>query len=146
MGHYEWFTKFHRSVYRATGGRIGSKLMGLHMLLLTTVGRKTGLERVIPLACFPDGDDLVVVASNDGQAHHPAWWRNLQSNPDARVRFGREERRVRATLARGEERDRLWLRVKRENPRYTEYEKRTTREIPVVILRRVEPGSADVTR
>jgi len=108
------------------------------MLLLTTVGRKSGLERTIPLACYPNGDDLIIVASNNGRDHHPGWWRNLDQNPEARVRFGREERRVRAILAEGEERERLWPWVQRENPMYAKYEQKTAREIPVVILRRIE--------
>ena len=80
----------------------------------------------------------MVVGSNDGQDHDPAWWRNLQKHPDAQVRFGREERRVRAMLAEGAERDRLWAWVKERNPRYAVYERKTVRRIPVVILRRLE--------
>ena len=140
MANYQWFTKLHRALYLRTGGRLGSRMMGLDMLLLTTTGRNSGRERTIPLACFPNDGDLVVVASNNGQDHHPAWWRNLEKTPDAHVRFGREQYRVRAICARGEERDRLWPWVKQLNSRYAEYEKKTPREIPVVILRRVEPG------
>ncbi len=140
MANYEWFTKLHRALYRRTGGRLGSRMMGLDMLLLTTIGRNSGRERTIPLACFPNDGDLVVVASNNGQDHHPAWWRNLEKNPDAHVRFGREQYRVRAIRARGEERNRLWPWVKQLNSRYAEYEKMTSREIPVVVLRRVESG------
>ena len=139
MANYEWFTKFHRALYRRTGGRLGSRMMGLDMLLLTTTGRKSGLQRTIPLACFPNGDDWVVVASNNGQDHDPAWWRNLEKSPDAKVHFGREQHRVRGIRAQGEERDRLWSWVKQLNSRYVEYEKKAAREIPVVILRRVTP-------
>jgi deazaflavin-dependent oxidoreductase (nitroreductase family) len=106
------------------------------MLLLTTVGRRTGRERTLPLACLADGDDLVVVASNDGRDQHPAWWRNLEANPEARVRFGREERRVRAHLATPEERARLWPELTRRNRHYERYARKTERAIPVVILRR----------
>ena len=134
MANWEWFTKTHRWVYRKTGGRIGAKLAGTNMLLLTTTGRKSGLERTIPLACYPRGNDLVIVASNNGQDRHPVWWLNLQKNPDVKVRFGREARRMRAREATGEERERLWPWLKEEMPRYDVYEKRTSRLIPVVVL------------
>ncbi len=135
MSNWTLFTKLHRAIYTRTGGRLGSKLMGMHMLLLTTTGRKSGLPRTLPLACFPDGDDLVVVGSNNGQAQHPAWFMNLQQDPEARIRFGRDERRVRAEVATGEERARLWTWLVNQNSMYAKYEKRTTREIPVVVLR-----------
>lgn len=109
--------------------------MGIPMLLLTTVGRRTGRERTLPLACLPDGDDLIVVASNDGSDRHPAWWLNLEAEPGARVRFGREERRVRALRATPEERARLWPELVRHNRHYERYARKTEREIPVVILR-----------
>ena len=139
MANWQWFTKLHRSAYRASGGRIGARLAGLDMLLLTSVGRTSGLERTIPLACFRTGDDWIVVASNNGQDRHPGWYLNLQKNPDARVRIGREERRVRAIVAEGEERARLWPWLRQENPMYAKYEQNTKREIPVVILRSAEP-------
>ena len=135
MSNWTLFTRLHRAIYTRTGGRLGSKLMGMHMLLLTTTGRKSGLPRTLPLACFPDGDDLVVVGSNNGQAQHPAWFMNLQQDPEARIRFGRDERRVRAEVATGEERARLWTWLVNQNSMYAKYEKRTTREIPVVVLR-----------
>ena len=139
MANWQWFTKLHRAAYRASGGRIGARLAGLDMLLLTSVGRTSGLERTIPLACFRTGDDWIVVASNNGQDRHPGWYLNLQKNPDARVRIGREERRVRAIVAEGEERARLWPWLRRENPMYAKYEQNTKREIPVVILRPADP-------
>jgi deazaflavin-dependent oxidoreductase (nitroreductase family) len=135
MANWQWFTKLHRSAYRASGGRIGARLAGLDMLLLTSMGRTSGLERTIPLACFRNGDDWIVVASNNGQDRHPGWYFNLQKNPEARVRIGREERRVRAIVAEGEERAGLWPRLRQENPMYAKYEQKTKREIPVVILR-----------
>ena len=137
MANWQWFTRLHRAVYLRTGGRIGAKLAGLHMLLLTTVGRKSGQARTLPLACYPDGDALVVVASNNGQDHDPAWWLNLQHDPLATVRFGREERRVRAELAGGAERERLWPWLVEQNPQYAGYARKTAREIPVVVLRPV---------
>ena len=139
MANWQWFTKLHRAAYRASGGRIGARLAGLDMLLLTSVGRTSGLERTIPLACFRNGDDWIIVASNNGKDQHPGWYLNLQKNPKARMRIGREERRVRAIVAEGEERARLWPWLRRENPMYAKYEQNTKREIPVVILRPADP-------
>ena len=137
MANWDWFGKLHLSIYERTGGRIGANLAGRHMLLLTTTGRKSGKQYTTPLACFSDGDDLVVVASNNGQDRHPAWWLNLDHTPETIVRYGREQRRVRAETARGDERARLWPWLVKQNPPYAKYEKRTKREIPVVILQRV---------
>ena len=135
MGNWDWFGKLHRSVYEKTGGRIGGNLAGRHMLLLTTTGRKSGKQYTTPLACFTDGDNLVVVASNNGQDHHPAWWLNLEHTPDADIRYGRDHRRVRAELATSDERARLWPWLVKQNPPYARYEKKTSREIPVVVLK-----------
>jgi deazaflavin-dependent oxidoreductase (nitroreductase family) len=139
MANWWWFTKLHRAVYRASGGRLGTRMLGLEMCLLTTRGRKSGLERTIPLACFPRGDDVVVVASNNGQDRDPLWWRNLQAHPEARVRIGARERRMRAHPATPEEREELlpWLELR--NPFLTRHERKTSREIPIVILRPAEP-------
>lgn len=136
MANWSWFGKLHRTVYEKTGGRIGANLAGLRMLLLTTTGRKSGKQFTTPLACFSDGDDLVVVASNNGSDQPPAWWLNLKQKPEAKIRYGREQHRVRAELADAEERARLWPWLLKQNPPYARYEKRTKREIPVVILRR----------
>lgn len=127
--------RVHRALYRASGGRLGARLAGLDMLLLTTTGRKSGEPRTQPLACFADGDDWVVVASNNGQDRHPAWFLNLEACPDARIQIGREERAVRAHVAEGEERERLWPWLKDRNPFYGRYEQKTERRIPVVVLR-----------
>lgn len=140
MANWAWFTRFHRWMYEKSSGRFMSRLGGLDMLLLTTTGRRSGLQRTLPLACFEDGDALVVVASNNGQTHDPAWWRNLQANPEARVRFGQDVFPVRAELARGSEHERLWTWLKQRNPLYARYERKTSREIPVVVLRRVGAG------
>ena len=138
MANWAWFTKLHRSVYEKTDGRLMARLGGLDMLLLTTTGRKSGQERTLPLACFQDGDDLVVVGSNNGQDRPPAWWLNLQAKPEGRVRFGREVFPVRAERATGAEHERLWPWLKQQNPQYAKYENRTEREIPVVLLKRLD--------
>jgi len=135
MANWDWFGRIHRAVYRASGGRVGARLAGLDMLLLTTTGRKSGEPRTQPLACFADGDDWVVVASNGGQDHHPAWFLNLEACPDAHIQVGSEQRAVRAQVAEGAERARLWPWLVERNPIYGRYAKRTGRRIPVVVLR-----------
>ena len=107
----------------------------LPTLLLTTTGRKSGEPRTQPLACFPEGEDWIVVASNNGQDKHPAWFLNLQAKPEARMQIGRIDRAVQAHVAEGEERDRLWPWLKERNPAYAGYERKTERRIPVVVLR-----------
>ena len=128
------FIGAHRSLYALSDGRIGGRMGAQRILLLTTTGRRSGVARTVPLVFFEDGERLVLIASNGGAAHDPLWWQNLQKNPEALVQVVAEKRRMRARLASAEERARLWPRVKRENPTYAQYEKRTTREIPVVLL------------
>ncbi len=137
MANWQTVGRIHRAVYRASGGRVGARLAGIPMLLLTTEGRKSGRKRTLPLACMEDGDDLVVVASNGGSDRDPAWWLNLQRNPEAEVQFGRESRRVSAGLAPPDERARLWPRLVETNSLWAGYEDKTSREIPVVVLRRL---------
>lgn len=139
MANWSGFTKLHRAIYEKSNGRLMARMAGIDMLLLTTTGRKSGELRTLPLACFRDGDDLVIVGSNNGQDRPPAWWLNLQAKPDARVRFGREVFDARAQLAEGPERERLWPWLKERNPQYARYERKTDREIPVVVLKRARP-------
>jgi deazaflavin-dependent oxidoreductase (nitroreductase family) len=124
----------HRLLYRMSGGRIGGRLWDLRVVLLTTTGRKSGKKRTVPLCSFRDGDDVVVIASYGGLDQPPAWWLNLEASPVAELVTGRERRAVTARNAAGDERARLWAEVTARAPGYLEYEQRTTREIPVVIL------------
>jgi len=130
----ELFWNVHPRLYRWSGGRIGRKIWGLPVLLLTTTGRKSGLPRTRALMYLPDGDAFVVIASNLGDARHPLWWLNLKANPEATVLVGREETAVRAREAQGEERERLWAAVVAIAPTYDAYKAATGREIPVVVL------------
>jgi deazaflavin-dependent oxidoreductase (nitroreductase family) len=125
----------HRALYRLTGGRLVGKVWNLSILLLTTTGRKSGAARTTPLCYFPDGDDLVVVASNGGMDWYPDWWLNLMSDPHATVEIGRTRRRVVARAASSEERARLWAALTAVAPGYLDYERRTSREIPLGLLR-----------
>jgi deazaflavin-dependent oxidoreductase (nitroreductase family) len=128
------FGKFHAWAYEASGGRWGGRLMGLPMVLLHLVGRKTGKPRRTPLLCLEDGEDVVIVASFYGSAEHPAWFRNLMAAPECDIRVGRRRYRVRARTATQEEREKLWPRLVAFYPDYAVYQSRTDREIPVVIL------------
>jgi deazaflavin-dependent oxidoreductase (nitroreductase family) len=130
----KWAAKLHASVFRATGGRIGGRMVGSPVLLLVTTGRKSGQKRTTVLLYLEDGGRYVIVASNGGTAAHPVWWLNLQADPEATVEIGGHKIHVRATEARGEEKARLWQRLIRMYPSYEDYQKRTDREIPVVIL------------
>jgi deazaflavin-dependent oxidoreductase (nitroreductase family) len=127
-------TAVHRLLYRVTRGRVGGRLQGNQMLLLRTVGRKSGRPREVPLLAVPDEKRWIVVASNAGDDRPPGWWLNLASRPEAEIQLGADRLAVRARTAAGEERRRLWAKVVAAHPGYSDYEKRTTREIPVVIL------------
>ena len=128
-------TGFHTFIYRLSGGRIGGRIVGSPVLLLTTIGRKSGKERTLPLIYLTDEDTIVLVASNGGVAKHPLWWLNLQANPQATVQIRSRIVTLMATVAEGEERNRLWSRLVAMYPGYADYQKRTPREIPVVLLR-----------
>jgi deazaflavin-dependent oxidoreductase (nitroreductase family) len=125
----------HGCWYRLTGGLLGGSMMGRPILLLTTTGRKTGAWRTAPLTYLEDGENLVVIASNGGNPQHPAWWLNLEQNPQAEVQIRREKKKVTAEEATGEERERLWRAAVDAYPGYEGYQKSTERQIPVVILR-----------
>jgi len=133
-------TALHRFVYRTSGGWIGGRLPGQRFLLLTTVGRRSGQTRVMPLLYVRDGDRFVVVGSNGGDDRPPAWWLNLQAQPAAQVQAGRERQRVSARQARGAELDRLWARLEASYRYYADYRRRTSREIPVVVLEPAKTG------
>ena len=124
----------HGFLYRTTNGRIGGRLGRVPTLLLTTTGRKSGRERTTPLLYIKDDASYVVVGSNGGDARHPAWWLNLRENPQARVQVRKRKLSVEARKADAEEKARLWPQLTKVYPGYDEYQTRTTREIPVVIL------------
>lgn len=135
-------TALHRFVYRASGGRLGQRLGRRDMLLLTSVGRRSGRERTVPLLYVGDGERLVVVASNAGDERAPAWWRNLQVHPEARVQVGTRTRAVRARRASVEEAARLWPLLEASYASYAAYRRRTRREIPVVLLEPCQAAAA----
>jgi deazaflavin-dependent oxidoreductase (nitroreductase family) len=124
----------HRLLYRASGGRIGGRVWGLRVVLLTTIGRRTGKARTVALCSLRDAEDVVVIASYGGLDRPPAWWLNLEASPQAELQTGRARRAVTARNASPDERARLWAEVTARAPGYMNYERRTTREIPLVIL------------
>jgi deazaflavin-dependent oxidoreductase (nitroreductase family) len=130
------FGEEHTQAYRETGGEEGYHWRGTTILLLTTTGRVSGQERTTPLIYRDDGDAWVVVASKGGAPRHPDWYRNLEANPEAEIQVKRERIPVRAETAEGAERDRLWQRMTEVWPAYDRYQKKTEREIPVVVFRR----------
>jgi F420H(2)-dependent quinone reductase len=129
----------HRRVYRLTGGKIGGRIGKLPVLLLTTIGRKSGKPRTQPLAYTRVGDGYAVIASKGGAAQHPLWYLNLRANPLAEVTVGRDTHEVRAHDAEGEERERLWRALADLYPGYDRYAQKTSRRIPVVVLELAGP-------
>ena len=126
--------RLHRWIYRLSGGRVGGRLIGMPVLLLTTVGRRSGRPHTNALTYLPQGSDIVIIASNGGAPKHPDWFLNLRAHPDVTVELGRRRLAMRAREATGPERETLWPRIVQMNSRYAGYQSRTTRRIPVVVL------------
>ena len=126
----------HTLAYRATNGRIGHHVPGVPapILLLDHVGAKSAVKRTSPLSYIADGDDVVLIAAKGGYAKHPAWFHNLKANPDTFARICSERRPVHARVATPEERERLWPIAVGVYHGYESYQRRTEREIPLVIL------------
>jgi deazaflavin-dependent oxidoreductase (nitroreductase family) len=131
------FGEEHVRVYQETGGERGYHWRnGTTILLLTTKGRSSGQERTTPLIHRVDGDRWVVVASKGGAPDHPGWFQNLQADPEATIQVKAERIPVRASVAEGEERDRLWTAMTEVWPDYDSYQQKTDRQIPVVVFSR----------
>ena len=129
--------RVHEDVYKRTDGRVGHRILGVPALLLRTTGRRTGLTRTNSLVYARDGDDLLVVPSNGGADRPPAWLHNLKAHPDVEIQIGRERRRATARVVEASDPDheRLWKLVNAGNrDRYSAYQRKTTRPIPVVAL------------
>lgn len=124
----------HSSIYRASDGRVWGKMFGGPVLLLNTTGRKSGQRRTTPLLYAVDGDDFVLMASNGGAPYHPAWYLNLMANPEATVEIRDREVRVRAEEVYGEEKARLWQKMVDIYSGYDDYQRKTEREIPLVVM------------
>src|SRR5437867_12956468 len=128
------FSRTHVSFYRLSRGRVGGRLRNAPVLLLTTIGRKTGKKRTTPLLYLGDGERIIIVASNAGRDKEPSWWTNLRRDPHAEVRIRGDKRKIIARKAAEEEKNDLWPLLTKMYPAYSDYQTRTKREIPVVIL------------
>ena len=129
-----WTGKFNVPVYRATGGWIGGKVGRAPVLLLTTTGRKSGQARTAPVLYLADGDNVVLINTNAGNAKIPAWSFNLRANPEAEVELGRKRRQVRARIAEGGERADLWRKSNVQYAGFDDYKEKLAREISVFVL------------
>lgn len=134
-----WF--LHLKLYLWSSGRIGHTIRNLPVLILTTRGRKTGQPRIKALMYLPYGEHFVVIASNLGRSHHPAWWINLKAEPNATVQIGHDYFNVLAREADGDERERLWNAIAEKNSDYNQYRSWTSRRIPVAVLERKDNGA-----
>jgi deazaflavin-dependent oxidoreductase (nitroreductase family) len=122
--------------FRAHGGKVGGPFEGAPLLLLRTTGARSGEQRTTPVMYMPDGERMVIFASKAGAPTHPAWYHNLLANPLATVEVGTDTVQVRARVSSGEERAQLYARQAERYPQFTDYQEKTTREIPVLVLER----------
>ncbi len=122
--------------FRANGGKVTGPFSGAPLLLLTTTGAKSGVPRTTPLAYSADGDRLIIIASYAGNPRHPAWFLNLQANPQVTIELPNETFTTNVVITEGEERRRLFDQQAAQMPNFAEYQAKTTREIPVVVIPR----------
>jgi len=123
--------------FRANGGKVGGPFEGASMVLLTTTGAKSGQPRTMPLVYFADGGRILIVASKGGAPTNPDWYYNLVTNPEVTIEVGTEKYQARATVVAEPERTQLFERIATSNPGFGEYQKKTTRAIPVIALERI---------
>jgi F420H(2)-dependent quinone reductase len=126
--------KLNVPIYRLTRGRLMGTVGRAPVLLLTSTGRRSGQPRTAPVLYLLDGERIVVIGSNAGNRHAPAWSHNLKANPDAAVQIRGERRTVRARVAEGEERAELWAKMNAQYAGFDDYDERTSREIAVFVL------------
>jgi len=124
--------------FRANGGKVGGYFAGVPVLLLHTTGAKSQQQRVNPLVYMTDGDRFVVAASKRGDPTNPDWYYNLVAHPLVTVEVGTEQFQARATIAAEPERTRLYDQIAAARPNYAEYQRSTTRIIPVIVLTRIQ--------
>jgi deazaflavin-dependent oxidoreductase (nitroreductase family) len=138
MGSPKDWNKMIIEEFRANEGKVGGRFAGQPLALLHTVGAKSGQPRINPVACMRDGDRYVIVASKAGAPVNPDWYYNLVAHPQVTVEYGTETFQAQATVATEPERTRLYNQMAADRPTFAEYEQKTTRKIPVIILTRVE--------
>jgi deazaflavin-dependent oxidoreductase (nitroreductase family) len=120
--------------FRANEGRVGGSFDGVPLLLLHHTGARSGEKRINPLSYQPDDGRYVVFASRGGAPRNPAWYHNLKANPNTTIEVGTDTIEVHASETSGEERERLYRRQAERIPQFAEYERRTERTIPVIVL------------
>jgi deazaflavin-dependent oxidoreductase (nitroreductase family) len=133
------YNEFNRQLieeFRANGGKVSGMFAGAPLLLLTTTGARSGQPRVAPLAYTTDNDRWVVIASKGGSPTHPDWYHNLRANPDVTVEVGTETFPAHATVVESSERQRLFDQMAAQMPNFAEYQRNTTRKLPVIVLER----------
>ena len=130
------FGKEHTEKYRQTGGEVGHDWQGTQTLLLTTKGRKSGEPRELPLIYAPWEDAYLIVASKGGADEPPAWYLNLEADPVAEVQVWGDRFKAKARVATPEEKAEMWKTMTAEWPAYDEYQTKTDREIPIIVLER----------
>ena len=123
--------------FRANGGKVGGPFEGATMLLLTTTGAKSGQPRISPLVYTTDGDHMIIIASKGGAPTNPDWFYTLVANPVVTAERGTETFHARATVPEAAERDRLFNQMAAQRPGFAEYQRNTTRKIPVVVLEKI---------
>jgi deazaflavin-dependent oxidoreductase (nitroreductase family) len=135
---YSLVTSLTTFLYRKSGGRIAGKMRGGNVLLLTMTGRKTGQQRTVPLIYIMDGSDYILTASTGGAPKHPGWFFNLRANPQAVIQVKDRQFNVVAHVADQEKKRELWTRLVAALPFYEGFQRKTTRDIPMVILHPVD--------
>jgi deazaflavin-dependent oxidoreductase (nitroreductase family) len=130
------YGKEHVQKYRETGGEVGHEWEGTQALLLTTKGRKSGEPRELPLIYAPWEDTYLIVASKGGAPEPPAWFLNLEADPEVEVQVMADRFKAKARVATPEEKAEMWPTMTKEWPAYDDYQKKTDREIPIVVLER----------
>jgi deazaflavin-dependent oxidoreductase (nitroreductase family) len=123
--------------FRNNGGKVGGQFANAPLLLLTTIGAKTGRSLTKPLAYTTDGDKIVIIASYAGAPKNPAWFNNIVANPVVTIELGGERFQARAKVVTGAQRQRLYDQQAKQMAIFADYQKKTTREIPVVVLERI---------
>jgi deazaflavin-dependent oxidoreductase (nitroreductase family) len=132
---FKFTNALHRGVFKATNGKLMGKFFGMPVVMLTTTGRKSGKPRTSMLTSpVREGDKVVLVASKGGDPKHPMWFLNLRENPDVEATYDGHKRKMRARVATPEEKQDLWPKVVAGYKGYADYQKKTTRDIPLVIL------------
>lgn len=138
MANFSWFTKAHRFVFHHTHGWVGGRLGPFPMVLMYTIGARTGQVRPVPLQYYPlEPEGVMVLASNNGQPQHPAWYHNLKAHPDIEALVGHRRRQVRAEELTPERRAQVWPEMVKQNRFIEGYAARAGRPLPIFLLRTV---------